>query len=63
MSNTTNDFNSDLEAILAEFSSYSDSLSGGASKPEAKTPAAPESEAAKPRESAGGAEGHGGAQY
>ena len=42
MSNTTNDFNSDLEAILAEFSSYSDSLSGGAApKEEAKTPAPP----------------------
>ena len=42
MSNTTNDFNSDLEAILAEFSSYSDSLSGGAAPKEAaKTPAPP----------------------
>ena len=42
MSNTTNDFNSDLEAILAEFSSYSDSLSGGAvPKEEAKTPVPP----------------------
>ena len=42
MSNTTNDFNSDLEAILAEFSSYSDSLSGGAAAKEAaKTPAPP----------------------
>ena len=40
MSNTTNDFNSDLEAILAEFSSYSSSLSGDGAKPEtAKTPA------------------------
>lgn len=42
MSNTTNDFNSDLEAILAEFSSYSSSLSGDGAKPEtAKTPAQP----------------------
>lgn len=56
MSNTTNDFNSDLEAILAEFSSYSDSLSGGAApKEEAKAPAPP-----PPAEDKPGADG---AQY
>ncbi len=56
MSNTTNDFNSDLEAILAEFSSYSSSLSGDGAKPEtAKTPAQPAAPA--------NAGGKGGAQY
>ena len=68
MSNTTNDFNSDLEAILAEFSSYSDSLSGGAARQEtSKTPVRqPEDRAPEPSDTvspASDVKGTDGAQY
>lgn len=43
---TNNNFDSDLEAILAEFSSYSSSISGSA-PPQPETPAAPEKSAAE----------------
>ena len=33
-----NNFNSDLDAILAEFASYSSSISGGDARPEAAPP-------------------------
>ncbi len=49
MSNNTNrDFDSDLESILEEFSSYSDSLTGGRSA----APAAPSAPSGAPAEEA-----------
>ena len=68
MSGSNNDFNSDLEAILAEFASYSSNISGTPDAPQESAKSAPKADApadssAEAAPKAGAPAKDGGAEY